>query len=161
MEHTHVSRLYVQIGPGHEDIVRASVQNKPEMPDIEGRQDVPPSAVPDQGDKEIVSMYLDVIAGATVPGDEFPAVQIGRFADAPFFGGDSTPPNTHGVGHFEDHQHVRWWPDVDSSRTDDRWIDLPEPIQWPDQDLIHLRGRWNDTNHSGITIEAHLHWRHV
>lgn len=158
----HINRSFIWIkgGAGDDSVIRSSVQNKPEMPDFDGREDMVDAMVPDHYDKEITRIRVS-FAGTPDTATALPVVRVApQFIDS-----NPTDPSTASetvtVGRAIDKTNwVRFVPDVAGEPGADQFeIALDDPILWPEGDLVHVAANWNDAGHLGYTVHTTLDWQ--
>lgn len=158
--HINRSFIWIKVQGGDTDLHTATVQNKPEMPDVDGREDMVDAMVPDFYDKEITRLRCS-FAGTPDTASALPVIRV-----APDYI-DSVPNNPAGandnvtLGRLSDRSNfVRWVPDVNGDPGSEQFLlELDEPIHWPEQDLIHAAAAWDDTAHQGFTAHITLDWQ--
>lgn len=162
--HWPAALMYTRVAPGDTSVVNNSVQNKPSMPDIEGREDVPDALIPEHSDKEITRIRVQAVGDPGTAVD-VPRVLIGRnFQDKPAGSPSAVGNNTITSSGMEVRDDwITWIPEMlgGDAGVDRLVIDPPEPIPWPDMDLVHSYVNWDDANHAGIIVIVELDWQPV
>lgn len=161
-EHHSTSQISVNITSGDTATVGGSVQNKPEMPDVEGRQDIPEGLIPERSDKLVTGLSFAIAADPGVATD-LPVIVFGESGELTKrnYGRPATVGETNGNGWYDIGDEVyRFFPDVLGSDPVGiaHHVDIHDPITWPEDDNLFVAARWNDVDHGGIKILCNLHW---
>lgn len=158
--HVRSAKMVLSVPAGDTDEHYVSLQNKPEMPDVDGREDVPNALIPEFYDKEItrIRAWFAGNPGAAV---DLPEVRLGPNH---FSIQSGSPSNRGSLGSNAELQHESYWfsfiPDVmDSSGSEHFEIELDEPIEWPEMDPIHMVAQWNDGSHESYSVRLSIDWQ--
>lgn len=162
MTHLRSSRVCFRVAAGDRSVVGESVQNDPEYPDIDGREDFPEALLPERSDKEVHKLVLQAVAepgtAETIPNIMVTPDTVENVDGSLIGDGNSFETNS-----LRDKCLFRWTPSVlDGGTQVSDWVefDFHHPIDWPDMDLMHVFASWDDANHAGLWVNCNLLWEH-
>lgn len=159
VEHHHRSALVMQL-QSSDTSDWATVANRPPVPDYDGREDIPDSAIPTWTDKEVYKIVMQAVVG-TGTEDSIPSIKItDNRGDSNIGGSPGNLSSSEAVGAYQASEYG-WWPDVAGSApsVDTHTVELEsDPILWEQGDLIHLGCR---RDAGELQVRAWLFWRHA
>lgn len=158
MEHHHRSEIMVEVALG-DSREWGAVANRPDLPDLDNRENVPEAAMPDRSDKEVYKIVAQ-IATQNTNTSGIPIVVVTDTRGEAIIG--TQPGVVAGTSNDSgyDRGQFRWWPDLGAApAVDSIVVDLEDdPILWEQDDLIHAALNWVDGE---AAVQITLFWRHA